>query len=312
MSRLKFYYNTVGNMSERVRYYNTPDLWESELKLIAVSKDYIWNEAHLNEDLVQFTICSSNLKNVTTKLIPDLGLVIDADNVEYAIPKDDRGKIINAFIICNSTKPIVIIENYEELPLTLNGSLLTVNFFNGIERIFAFNINSYVINNALLYQERSIEIPRPEDNIIRNNINLPYSDEFDKSSLTGKNNLYKDISISGKAHPLTGDLVSVIGKTAINQSLRTILLANKYDRPFSSKDIAGNLNAFLFEFNDDTTNLELKTGIAIAINNHEPRVTIIDIITESVPESYQLSVTIFYAIKTTNITQEFNLILERA
>lgn len=312
MGNLRFYYNTTAKKSERVIYYNSAILWNKPLTIKAISNDYVWEEHHNNLDIAPYVISEVLLQNVKTKTVAGIGLIIDADNAVFAIDKSHLYKHIGSFVICNNNKPIVSIDGYEDLPLRVTGTELTVNFYNGIEKIFAFNIDSFIVNNALLYQLMPIEIPRPDDVIIRNNIDLSFSDEMDKSSIHGKNGIYRDISITGKAHPLTGDLVSVIGKAAINQSLRTILLANTYDRPFRSKDIAGNLNAFLFEFNDDVTNSELKSGIAIAINNHEPRITIIDILTEGSPESYSLNVTLIYTIKTTNTTQEFSIMLDRA
>lgn len=312
MSTLKFYYNVDGRVSERVRYFETPTLWKSPLVIHGLSSNYVWEESHVNADIEALSIISTPLTKVTTKVIPNIGLVIDADNPTFILPKNSYGKIIKYFVICNDTKPIVILSNYEELPLKLIGNKLIINWFNGIERILAFNLDTYIVNNALLYQQRDLEIQVPKETIDRNNNYLSYSEEFDKTLLKGKNAAFKDISITGKAHPLTGDLVTVSGNAAIAQSLKNILLANTYDRPFQSKDIAGNLNAFLFAFADDITNSELKTGIAIAINNYEKRISVIDILTEMLPESYSLKVTIIYMIKTTNNTQEFSLILDRA
>ena len=312
MSRIRFYYNTLLAKSERITYYNSPIEWKKPLTIIAVNEDYIWNESHTTSDVMLYSLGVTNLNNVTTKNVTELGLIIDADNILYNFTRADFGSTISAFVICNTTKPVVIIDNYEELPLVINGTKLTVNFYNGPEKIFAFNITDYIVSNALLYQERVREIAKPTNIISRNNSELSYNDEVDKSGIRGKSGIYKDISITGKAHPITGDLVTVFGNSAVNQSLRNILLANTYDRPFSSKDIAGNINAFLFNFNDGITHSELRTGIAIAISNNEPRITINDIIIIDEVESYTLKITIIYTIKTTNNTQEFSLLLDRA
>jgi phage baseplate assembly protein W len=312
MSTLKFYYNTESRVSERVRYFNTHSLWKESLTIHGIPSEYVWEETHVNADIEAISIISQTLKGVTTKSISSIGLIIDAENTTFSLPENSYGKEVNSFVLCNNTKPIAIISGYEELPVKLLGNTLTINWFNGIERILAFNLSSYIVNNALLYQQRDLEIVVPDIVIDRSNLPVGFSEEYDKTSLKGKNSAFKDISITGKAHPLTGDLVSVSGKAAIGQSLKNILLANTYDRPFSSKDIAGNINAFLFDFADDITNSELKTGISIALNNYEKRISVLDIITDSVPESYSLAVKIIYMIKTTNTTQEFSLILDRA
>lgn len=312
MSRIRFYYNTALAKSERVTYYESQIEWKKPLKVYAVSANYRWNEAHTTADVLSHSLGVATLTKVTTKTVASLGLIVDADNISYDFTKEDFGKVINGFVICNATKPVAIIDKYEELPLEINGTKLTVNFYNGPEKLLAFNLTDYVVSNALLYQERTREIVKPTNIISRNNAEISYEDEIDKSIIAGKNGAYKDISITGKAHPITGDLVSVFGHSAVNQSLRNILLANTFDRPFSSKDVAGNLNAFLFDFNDNITHSELRSGIAIAIGNNEPRITVMDILIEDKIESYSLKVTITYMIKTTNNTQEFSILLDRA
>lgn len=312
MSRIRFYYNTALAKSERVTYYESQIEWKKPLKVYAVSANYRWNEAHTTANVLSHSLGEATLTKVTTKTVAALGLIVDADNISYDFTKEDFGKVINGFVICNATKPVAIIDKYEELPLTINGTKLTVNFYNGPEKLLAFNLTDYVVSNALLYQERTREIVKPTNIISRNNAEISYEDEIDKSIIAGKNGAYKDISITGKAHPITGDLVSVFGHSAVNQSLRNILLANTFDRPFSSKDVAGNLNAFLFDFNDNITHSELRSGIAIAIGNNEPRITVMDILIEDKIESYSLKVTITYMIKTTNNTQEFSILLDRA
>ena len=312
MSRIRFYYNTALSKSERVTYYESQIEWKKTLKVYAVSENYRWNEAHTTAHVLSHSLGEATLTNVTTKTVSSLGLIVDADNISYDFTKADFGKVINGFVICNATKPVAIIDKYEELPLTINGTKLTVNFYNGPEKLLAFNLTDYVVSNALLYQERTREIVKPTNIISRNNAEIAYEDEIDKSVIAGKTGAYKDISITGKAHPITGDLVSVFGHSAINQSLRNILLANTFDRPFSSKDVAGNLNAFLFDFNDNITHSELRSGIAIAIGNNEPRITVLNISIDDKIESYSLKVTITYMIKTTNNTQEFSILLDRA
>ena len=312
MSRIRFYYNTALAKSERVTYYESQIEWKKTLKVYAVSENYHWNEAHTTAHVLSHSLGEATLTNVTTKTVAALGLIVDADNISYDFIKEDFGKVINGFVICNATKPVAIIDKYEELPLEINGTKLTVNFYNGPEKLLAFNLTDYIVSNALLYQERTREIVKPTNIISRNNAEISYEDEIDKSIIAGKNGAYKDISITGKAHPITGDLVSVFGHSAVNQSLRNILLANTFDRPFSSKDVAGNLNAFLFDFNDNITHSELRSGIAIAIGNNEPRITVMDILIEDKIESYSLKVTITYMIKTTNNTQEFSILLDRA
>lgn len=150
------------------------------------------------------------------------------------------------------------------------------------------------------------------DKLSRSTQKVTPVEEFDKNRLIGKQSRWRDLSITGKPHPITGDIVTVVGASAINQSLRNILLADTYERPFTSGKIAGNLQSYLFDMNDPLTATEIKTGISIAIGNHEPRINLLNIEIVQEPTSYSMEVTIVYSIKMTNETHNFSILLERA
>lgn len=154
---------------------------------------------------------------------------------------------------------------------------------------------------------------RPQLDFSRSNRGVTPIEEFDKNLLgSSYKGRWRDLSITGKPHPLTGDIVTVVSASAVNQSLRNILLADTYERPFSSGKIAGNLHSFLFDMNDPITETQIKTGISIAVNNHEPRINLLDIIIIQKPQEYTMEVKIIYSIKMTNETHNFSVLLERA
>ena len=313
MPSIKFYYNYAARKSERIDFFNTPTKWTKTLKIYAMRNDYVFEENHNNIDIEPWVLGSTVLSTLSQyKVSGNTSLIVNSDNVKINFKFSDLGRTLGSFIIANDSKPICQLESYEDLPLKIIGESIFINFSNSFEKLFTFDLTTSTVPDIIIHQNKHVSIVAPDDYISRSEGNFDRFEVVDKSSLTGKSAAYRDISITGKAHPLTGDLVTVSGVAAINQSLKVILLANTYDRPFSSKDIAGNINSFLFEFADDITNAELKTGIAVAITNNEPRINLIDIISVNKPESYSIIVTIVYSIKTTNTKQEFTLILERA
>lgn len=313
MATLQFYYNYASRKSERTRYIDDTTLWQEPLKIQVMSSDYIFEENHQNSDIAQWVITQGDLENVNNYIRPNTDLhTVELKNTDLPLGYDDVGKIIGSIIISTQAKPICIIRSLEDFPLEVYGQYLTLNFATSFAKTFSFNEFIAEVGNTIIHQHYKNSIIQPVNDLSRTSSSVSVGELMDKTSLSGKSSAYKDLSLTGKAHPLTGDIVTVSGASAINQSLRTIVLANTYDRPFSSKDIAGNVNAFLFEFADDITNNELKTGIAVAINNNEPRINLIDILSVNLPEQYSIQVSIIYSIKTTNSTQEFSIILDRA
>lgn len=300
-----------------VLYFSPNIVYEDTLKIYAMGEDYIFSKNHGLSFIEDNCILSENLpvtfdyieSNNNTK---GFG-VISPDNVTFINTNKISNKKINSFVICSSIEPVLELYNLEDLPFNVIGKNIKINFSKGINKLFRYNSSGFTVGSMLISNETNIDnFTSYENKNIRSSKSVSREELVDKSLNIGKSGIYKDISISGKAHPLTGDLVSLQGNAAIAQSLKNILLANAYERPFSSQQIAGNLHSFLFEFNDDITHMELKTGISVAINNHEPRVTIIDILVSSIPESYSVEVQLIYSIKTTNKIQTFSIMLERA
>lgn len=82
---------------------------------------------------------------------------------------------------------------------------------------------------------------------------------------------FKDISLSFKAHPITYDLLSINDVSAINRSLRNLILTLNGERPFNSL-LGTKVNRSLFEVLDARVTTEIETEIRNVIKNFEPRV----------------------------------------
>lgn len=86
----------------------------------------------------------------------------------------------------------------------------------------------------------------------------------------------KDIDLSFKVHPLTGDIATKTGSSAIKQSLVNLVRTNYYDRGMNV-EVGTNVDASLFENITVLTAQTLRTSIFNTIRNFEPNVELIDV-----------------------------------
>ena len=82
---------------------------------------------------------------------------------------------------------------------------------------------------------------------------------------------FKDISLSFKVHPITYDILSLNNVSAINRSLRNLVLTLNGERPFNSL-LGTSVNRSLFEILDIRITTDIENEIRNVINNFEPRV----------------------------------------
>jgi phage baseplate assembly protein W len=89
---------------------------------------------------------------------------------------------------------------------------------------------------------------------------------------------FKDLNITFKPHPITGDLTVVKDEAAIKQAIINLLLTNKGERFFDSR-IGSSLSSLLFEPLDFATASLINTEVENTIKFYEPRITILSIST---------------------------------
>lgn len=121
---------------------------------------------------------------------------------------------------------------------------------------------------------------------------------------------FKDVSISFAKHPQTGDLSTVSNEKSITQSLKTLMFYNYYDVPFQPK-LGSNIRAKLFDLISDITSDLIKSDIKLLIENYEPRVEVIDIISEASNEKHGITVTLTYRARTSTEEIVVNYFLTR-
>ena len=87
---------------------------------------------------------------------------------------------------------------------------------------------------------------------------------------------FKDVSMSFKVNPLNNDLVALKNANASARSVRNIILTSPGEK-FFNPDFGSNVSKLLFENLDEVTALAIRDEIETAINNYEPRVSLIDV-----------------------------------
>ena len=119
--------------------------------------------------------------------------------------------------------------------------------------------------------------------------------------------IYSDLNFFISKNPFTNDFAIRKDQNAINQSIKNIVLTNFGERPFLRSfgtDIYNSVfeHPNLIPFYADET-------LRIALNTYEPRIKIIDIIYEI--EETAVDIEIIYSIVSLNITNRFNIVIER-
>ena len=85
---------------------------------------------------------------------------------------------------------------------------------------------------------------------------------------------FKDLSMSFKFNPLSGDLITLKNENAIARAVRNIILTTPGEK-FFDPDFGSNINEILFENVSEITADSIKEEIENSLQNYEPRVEII-------------------------------------
>lgn len=122
---------------------------------------------------------------------------------------------------------------------------------------------------------------------------------------------FKDLSITFKPHPTTGDLTTVKGEAAIKQAIINLLLTNKGERFFNSK-LGSGLSNLLFEPLDYATAAQVNNEIKNTIRFYEPRINILSISTYPNFDDNGFDVElVFEMIGREDLPRSINFFLER-
>jgi phage baseplate assembly protein W len=123
-------------------------------------------------------------------------------------------------------------------------------------------------------------------------------------------NIYSDLNLSFKAHPITGDVTRTTDVDAVIRSIKNIVSTNAYERPFKP-NFGVNIRSMLFEL--DTTLFgrpRVAKQIAETIEILEPRVTNVKITINEV-DGNELNMTIYFRVINSVNIEEFSYVLTR-
>lgn len=102
-------------------------------------------------------------------------------------------------------------------------------------------------------------------------------------SIRAREKTYTDLDFAFKRNPVTDAISIKRDIEAVKQSIVNILSTNRGERPFLP-DFGANLRGYLFENFDGVTASLVEEQIRVAIANYEPRVRILDINIDAVPD----------------------------
>ena len=123
-------------------------------------------------------------------------------------------------------------------------------------------------------------------------------------------NVYSDMDITMRAHPVTGDVTLKTDTDAIRRAVRNIVLTNKYERPFKP-NFGGSIRDMLFELDTDRKINRMQNSLKTLIEKFEPRVKNVTIRFDDVVDN-SMDVTIFYNISDGVKNQDLTFTVTRA
>ena len=123
-----------------------------------------------------------------------------------------------------------------------------------------------------------------------------------------KEQIYKDLDLNFDINPLTGDVGSKLGRDAIKQSLKNLVLYNAFEKPYSTEFDIG-LRNLLFENKGKGFENYLKTRVKILIEAYEPRVYLNDVVVKGGDDSNSVEISIYYTPIETQTKETLELFL---
>ena len=106
---------------------------------------------------------------------------------------------------------------------------------------------------------------------------------------------FKDLSMSFKFNPLSGDLITLKNENAIARAVRNIVLTTPGEK-FFDPDFGSSVSEILFENVDEITAISIEDEIKSSLRNYEPRVELINLTVNPNFDENQFDVLISYRI----------------
>jgi len=112
-------------------------------------------------------------------------------------------------------------------------------------------------------------------------------------------NLYSDLDLSFKPHPVSGDILLKTNKDAVKKSVRNLILLSKYEKPFQP-EIHSGVRELLFENVDSITALNIRSNIEDVLRANEPRISLKNVLVYHKDEDDFFEITVVFSIRNEN------------
>ena len=122
---------------------------------------------------------------------------------------------------------------------------------------------------------------------------------------------FKDLAVSFNANPSTGDFGVVKNENAIKQSVRNLILTMFGERPFQ-RDIGSRVKALMFEPWDPFSVDAIKSEIFNCLSRLEPRIQVTGVGLRDDSDINSVHVSIDYKIVGEPVSQNVDILLEKA
>lgn len=122
---------------------------------------------------------------------------------------------------------------------------------------------------------------------------------------------YKDLSITFKSNPSTGDFGIVKNENAIKQAVRNLLLTDLGEKPFQPS-VGSRIKGLLFEPWDVFSADEIKGEIRNCLSRLEPRIVVTRVGLQDESDINAIAVELDYTIVGETVVQTIEFLLEKA
>jgi phage baseplate assembly protein W len=107
--------------------------------------------------------------------------------------------------------------------------------------------------------------------------------------------VYSDLTTNLGVHPQKLDLYLEVNEEAVKRSITNILLTDRGERLFNPV-FGSSIRGLLFENISPQTEAALKSAVENAIENFEPRASLIDVFVQPMPDENAYAVTVAFGI----------------
>tara|TARA_B100001113_G_scaffold352073_1_gene352573 strand:- start:2975 stop:3355 length:381 start_codon:yes stop_codon:yes gene_type:complete len=121
---------------------------------------------------------------------------------------------------------------------------------------------------------------------------------------------FTDFNTSLAVHPVNGDLSLKNDADAVKQSIKSLVLTDKLERPFQPT-VGCDIRRSLFENFSPQTIMMAKQRIAETVGQYEPRAELINIEASPDEDNNTLNIAIIFSLVNSDVEEQLSLVLER-